>query len=44
MKIEIESLGIYISIDRHGFYIEFGRLEPPTPFLTLALMCNWWKT
>jgi hypothetical protein len=43
VKIEIERLGIYISINWRGFYIEFGKLDPPTPILTFALTLDWWK-
>ena len=42
MKIGIN--GIYLSISwKYGFYFELGRLEPPTPFFTIALALNWWK-
>jgi hypothetical protein len=41
--MKIEFCGFYLSFDWHGFYFELGRLDPPTPFFTIALTLDWWK-
>ena len=41
--MKIEFAGFYLSFSRHGFYFEIGRLDPPTPFFTIALTLDWWK-
>jgi len=41
MKIELG--WFYFSIDRHGFYLEIGSVDVPTPILSFGFLRDWWK-